>query len=971
MIEGSFTVIIRNYILRLVFFTGVLLVCLNYQDVLNAQSFKGSKTFFDANTTSFSRNGKLQVFEGDVVAVAGGIILTADRVQLSHKDQEVRAEGHVMFLTEDQILVGDRVSYYIKSRDFLCVNCTMRIGDLDTAKKISISILGFSPKEVHFEEQRALRLAEVNQKKKKLKFLYEQKPDSNYISKYALLLEQEQLIQRQESSSLAQMNKSKRDRYKIRRKYWEEVISKGYVGRSTSFFMIEGSKIEKVDTHRYTMERPFWTPCKCMDEPAPWGFAASSIEAELGGYADVYNPVLQIKGVPVLYFPYLRVPLKNKRQTGLLLPSISNRKSSGFMYSQPLFLNLGDNMDSTITGDYIAKRGGKLGIEYRYRYREFSGIDLRVDGLRDRKWLDAKKLRDDSLEYYRELGGEDLSVIESKLYYPSNNYRWSAVGNGLLFINPRLSLHLDLNAYSDHRYKDDLGVTGDIESAFDDYINVSFYNLSQLRLNYDSNNFFFAIGSDFADGNLTHKSYSGQQIPVYSSLYSKYYNLGIGFDHDIYFRIGVDNYLIRDKKDIGIDDIEFKGDGSWSGVNFSLLTPISNKGATTIDYFFRSDFRYITYKGLRDNHASVSSFNTGFNINLPLDGQMLFYKDDNDNQKIFKHYMDWILSYDVRPYVKWNGSYGTDYIDDTTTMYFATDKGKEVASSEISSSALMKRHHKIGLKTIQRWHLLEKTWKLESRDAAQSSKYDSYYDQARQEIASTLSYSNYQDVYDDEFLKWKIDRYRLFDSDRYNLLNLESSIYYDFILASERKSQKKHGKEDGSSYNESELAHPWSELYLTGNTSILDFKFYSDMYYNFYYKDFSSQTFSVYLPVIFKTSLSFKYQIGSEFSYLEKEGKFDTTNTYTTTVNLGSKVLSNIELFGYYSKKISEKNHADDDYELKTGFTYKPYTDCWSLSFLRWKKFGETDKNSEYILKISIYLMSEQRDLPFNLLGSL
>ena len=55
--------------------------------------------------------------------------------------------------------------------------------------------------------------------------------------------------------------------------------------------------------------------------------------------------------------------------------------------------------------------------------------------------------------------------------------------------------------------------------------------------------------------------------------------------------------------------------------------------------------------------------------------------------------------------------------------------------------------------------------------------------------------------------------------------------------------------------------------------------------------------------------------VGSGTMWAETEvlswSRSGTTNTYTTTVNLGSKILSNVELFGYYSRKISEKKSAD------------------------------------------------------------
>lgn len=82
---------------------------------------------------------------------------------------------------------------------------------------------------------------------------------------------------------------------------------------------------------------------------------------------------------PVLYLGYLPFPLGDKRQTGFLAPGFNYNSHNGFIYSQPVYLNIAANVDSTIYPQFLQKQGllweqdlrwltaagtGELGIGY-------------------------------------------------------------------------------------------------------------------------------------------------------------------------------------------------------------------------------------------------------------------------------------------------------------------------------------------------------------------------------------------------------------------------------------------------------------------------------------------------------------------------------------------------------------------------------------------------------------------------------
>lgn len=130
---------------------------------------------------------------------------------------------------------------------------------------------------------------------------------------------------------------------------------------------LEGGVIEKIGFKTYHIEDGWIITCKIPEgKKAPWSFAASDVVVEQEGYATLKNARFRIKDVPILYSPWLIVPVKTKRQTGFLLPELSTSENSGFGFNLPFFWNISDSTDLTIYTQYFADRGYMPGLEFRY-----------------------------------------------------------------------------------------------------------------------------------------------------------------------------------------------------------------------------------------------------------------------------------------------------------------------------------------------------------------------------------------------------------------------------------------------------------------------------------------------------------------------------------------------------------------------------------------------------------------------------
>lgn len=158
-------------------------------------------------------------------------------------------------------------------------------------------------------------------------------------------------------------------------------IINGFVKSGQVLF--EGRVVRKTGPQTYEAETAYYTACTTC--PTAWSFAGSRIKAEIGGYAHIKNSVLEIANVPVLWLPYLIVPLKSERQTGFLIPSFDYSGAGGAALSSSFFWAISRSQDATFTLRNYARRGLKGLANYRYMLSDTSYGELNVgDILKDR-----------------------------------------------------------------------------------------------------------------------------------------------------------------------------------------------------------------------------------------------------------------------------------------------------------------------------------------------------------------------------------------------------------------------------------------------------------------------------------------------------------------------------------------------------------------------------------------------------------
>lgn len=129
-------------------------------------------------------------------------------------------------------------------------------------------------------------------------------------------------------------------------------------------YHLAGAIIEKRGENYYFAEDGTFTTC---DAPIPaWCFTGRKIDAVIGEGVTARDVSFRLKNVPVLYAPYLWVPLLAERQTGFLLPSVGYSKTRGLSINVPFYWAIAEDRDATLSIDSYSKRGIGTGLEYRF-----------------------------------------------------------------------------------------------------------------------------------------------------------------------------------------------------------------------------------------------------------------------------------------------------------------------------------------------------------------------------------------------------------------------------------------------------------------------------------------------------------------------------------------------------------------------------------------------------------------------------
>ncbi len=150
---------------------------------------------------------------------------------------------------------------------------------------------------------------------------------------------------------------------------------------------LAASQIQRIGGRYTQLDNTVASSCKvCASNPTPlWEIRAKRVlhdQQERQIYFD--RAQFRVAGLPVLYFPRLRMPDPTlKRATGLLRPTFRTTSNLGTGVKLPYFFALGPSRDLTITPYISTKDAQSVDLRYRQAFRT-GGIEVSGAVSRDR-----------------------------------------------------------------------------------------------------------------------------------------------------------------------------------------------------------------------------------------------------------------------------------------------------------------------------------------------------------------------------------------------------------------------------------------------------------------------------------------------------------------------------------------------------------------------------------------------------------
>jgi lipopolysaccharide assembly outer membrane protein LptD (OstA) len=133
---------------------------------------------------------------------------------------------------------------------------------------------------------------------------------------------------------------------------------------SNGKFAMRGTRIDQVEPEHFKVKDFDYSTC--YDCPNAWEITGKNVDMTIEGYAYIDDFAFKVKDVPGFWLPYMVIPIKTKRQSGLLFPKFGRTSDFGYYFVAPYYWAINPNADMTFgAGDY-SNRGARFELEGRY-----------------------------------------------------------------------------------------------------------------------------------------------------------------------------------------------------------------------------------------------------------------------------------------------------------------------------------------------------------------------------------------------------------------------------------------------------------------------------------------------------------------------------------------------------------------------------------------------------------------------------
>ena len=469
------------------------------------------EVFYDAQQSYFKQDGMRQVFSGEVVVIGGGYVVAADDISIDREAGVLEARGNVLAASEEHALSASSARYWLATGDFVVTDAQLIVSDRAESKRL-----------------------------------------------------REQILTR---------GTAKAQRFARRQRLWLQTRHAGQQATRQSYYLkFHSQRITRQARDFLQADTAMLTPCRCVDdEPPAFALRAKRIDAVMDEHIDFNTAVVEVRGLPVFFLPFLRLPLE--RKSGLLLPVFGHRKQTGLTISQPLYVAFNKKADATFYLDWLQRRGLRLAASSRGQLSEQHHWQLHAEGLHDRKAAQDKASR----------------------------WRGTLKWKRLRFLTPWLALGSEGDVSSDIAYNSAL-YQGRRDAA---QFSLNPYAARRLWLHLDQPDFYVGVSGHLA-GKSEYASRS-EQLPANFTLQSRHLQLIDlpAFKTWAHFRLRQQHI------------------GTWQHLRARQQAQLRAVNVLVGTAFDVEQFWEVESHRLADQRSSQQHvWRTGLRVSLPLDGHM-------------------------------------------------------------------------------------------------------------------------------------------------------------------------------------------------------------------------------------------------------------------------------------------------------------------------------------------------------------
>ena len=468
--------------------------------------------FYDASIININKSTESFELDGDAIILIGNIYISANKIILQKKVGLIAAEGNVHLINNKQEAIASRIIFDLYTKQIRMDDALIISDPKETDDKFSEVTLGISKAEIAYELSKEKRTKEIENELKDLreeysriqnlkKFKKQDVRNNNDIineitAKYARLLARLTRTQFQPNAFLEKLSEKDKEKLLDRRLAVEKFKQENpdVAQKVANFSSIDGyvkvsaSQIIQKNNDTLILNNSIITPCNCssFNEPSIYGFSSENAKIEMDNYITMTDVTLDIFSIPIFYSPWLKFPIKNKRESGFLTPSSYTSTNAGSATLIPYFIVLGPYADSTIIYEYFTGRGSQFSGEFRFQIDRDSLFKSEGKFIKDKNYVNdyntnSKKIdsqianttSQDEINTYNSYRG----INNENRWYTDSSVNIPVTSSGSIktnFENVSDNLYLSEFSSNNSNINPIAAVFGDTSSASRRYLNQDF-----------------------------------------------------------------------------------------------------------------------------------------------------------------------------------------------------------------------------------------------------------------------------------------------------------------------------------------------------------------------------------------------------------------------------------------------------------------------------------------------------------------